>query len=111
MRRSRLYSAVSALVLGVALVASSLSGTAKAAPSCYTSWASPVSGDWRDASKWDNGVPTSTQDACITLAGTYTVTSHGDDVGSLTLSGSSATQTLSEVATSSNTYAVRTLAT
>src|SRR5579875_444488 len=47
------------------------------APTCTTSWASAVSGNWDDPAKWTNGVPTSSCAAKITVAGIYTVTISG----------------------------------
>lgn len=67
------------------------------APLVTKSWNSTISGNWGDATKWTpNGVPGSTDDAVITLAGTYTVTLNvSSQVASLTLGGTSGTQTLS----------------
>ena len=63
---------------------------------CSTSWASPASGDWNVAANWDNGVPTAASDACITAAGTYTVTKTAGalSVATLALGGASGAQTL-----------------
>ncbi len=65
---------------------------------CDDSWATGVSGTWSTAADWSTGkVPSSTQNACITASGTYTVTLNGgQSVGALTLGdgGSSGTQTL-----------------
>jgi hypothetical protein len=54
------------------------------------------SGSFADASHWSTGaVPTDEVNACITAAGTYTVTVTGNQyVENLTLGGSSGTQTL-----------------
>ncbi len=67
------------------------------APLVTKSWNSTASGNWGEATKWTpNGVPAATDDAVITLAGTYTVTLNvSSQVASLTLGGSSGTQTLS----------------
>ncbi|MFN7965043.1 MAG: hypothetical protein U0V87_05075 [Acidobacteriota bacterium] len=67
------------------------------APLVTKSWNSTASGNWGDATKWTpSGVPTATDDVVITLAGTYTVTLNvSSQVASLTLGGSSGTQTLS----------------
>jgi hypothetical protein len=81
-----------------------LAGPASATPrrgagpliTCQNSW-NGTSGAWSDASRWSAGhVPTSSEDACITAAGTYTVTASGADATahSLQLGGSSGTQTL-----------------
>src|ERR1019366_3215518 len=47
-----------------------------AAPACTDSWRAPVSGAWSDAGNWTNGIPGEGGPvaACITVAGTYTVT-------------------------------------
>ncbi|NBC17994.1 MAG: T9SS type A sorting domain-containing protein [Bacteroidetes bacterium] len=62
--------------------------------SCTTSWTNASGGDWNDAANWDNGVPGISDDACITLDGTYSVNMSGFSVNSLTLGGASGTQTL-----------------
>ena len=95
-------------VLGVALVtvaatlAIAVSGTgiARAAGTCTDSWKSAVNGDWSEASKWSTGkVPSSTAEACITVAGTYTVTAESSssslEVKSLTVGPESGAATLS----------------
>jgi hypothetical protein len=48
----------------------------QAAPACTDSWRAPVSGGWSDAADWTNGIPGEDGPvaACITVAGTYTVT-------------------------------------
>lgn len=82
---------------------------------CTDSWAAASSGSWGTASAWSAGrVPTSTDDVCITLPGTYTVTiapigsAAGQSVESLTLGATSGTQTLdvsgqSSISTSNET--------
>jgi hypothetical protein len=64
--------------------------------SCTRSWAGAASGSWSDPSMWSPaGVPTASDDVCITLDGTYTVTGTGSlSAASLTLGGASGTQTL-----------------
>ncbi|OZC02015.1 T9SS type A sorting domain-containing protein [Rubricoccus marinus] len=67
------------------------------AQTCTTSWTNAGSGDWNVPGNWDNGVPGPADDACVTLAGTYTVTNNAPpqiNVNSLTLGGASGTQTL-----------------
>ncbi len=74
------------------------------AQTCSTSWENPVDGDWGDADKWTDGVPTGSTsaggvDPCITVDGTYTVTVPSDyrvnvNLVTLTLGGASGTQTL-----------------
>lgn len=63
---------------------------------CDVSWASGVSGAWSDPTKWSTGsVPSSTQRACITAGGSYTVTlSAPAAVGALKLGAGSGAQTL-----------------
>src|SRR5262245_11022528 len=69
------------------------------ARSATVTWTSTSDGNWSTASNWNSGagpVPGSTDDAVITLAGTYTVILDVDaTVASLTLGGSSGNQTLS----------------
>lgn len=66
------------------------------ADSCSTYWVSET-GSWTDPSNWSNGVPSESCDAVITEPGTYTVTLPAGSqayAASLTLGGSSGTQTL-----------------
>src|SRR5439155_21556577 len=62
-------------------------------------WTNSSGGNWSTAANWNSGagpVPGPADDAVITLAGTYTVTLDVDaTLTSLTLGGSSDTQTLS----------------
>ena len=47
--------------------------------SCSDSWKDPVSGLWSTAADWSTGVvPTSTDNVCIKVAGTYKVTIDGN---------------------------------
>jgi hypothetical protein len=91
-----------------------VSGTSAAAPAstrpavsppivCTDSWKKAQSGDWDTAADWSTGsVPTSSDNACITKPGTYTVTLTGNGpAGTLTLGGSSGTQTLTVEANAS----------
>jgi len=60
-------------------------------------WKSAVSGSWNDATKWSLGhVPTSSEDATISMAGDYTVTANSGYIYSakLTVGGATGTQTL-----------------
>ena len=95
-------------VLGVALVtvAATLAiavagpGIARASGTCTDSWKSAVNGDWSEAAKWSTGaVPTSSDEVCITVAGTYTVTAESSSsslyVKSLTVEPASGGATLS----------------
>jgi hypothetical protein len=86
---------VSAWLAAAALAAMAFAAQSRAA-ACDVSWASAVSGNWTDATKWSTGiVPTSTQNVCITVSGTYTVKLTGPvTVASLTLGGGSNGQTL-----------------
>jgi hypothetical protein len=89
-----------AAVLALALWAPS----AAHASGCTNEWKSAVSGSWTTAANWSaNKVPGSEEEACITDNGTYTVTlsASSASVKSLTLGGSSGTQTLVEESSSS----------
>jgi hypothetical protein len=75
------------------------------AQACTKTWGSS-SGSWGEANDWSpHGVPTNTDDVCITTSGTYTVTlpAEGGQAKSLTLGGSSGTQTI-DVAGASYIY-------
>ncbi|MGH9867979.1 MAG: MopE-related protein [Candidatus Polarisedimenticolia bacterium] len=65
------------------------------------SWANPVSGNWGDAGNWSpEGVPTSADDVLITQDGDYTVTVNDTAAArSLTLGGTTGTQTLTVAST------------
>lgn len=82
----------------------------QASVTCTDSWLSATSGNWNTTTDWSTGlVPTSTDNACITVAGTYTVTvSDSETTGTLTLGGSSGTQTL-DIAGGAGTNAELTL--
>ena len=69
---------------------------------CSDSWKTAASGAWNTASNWSTGVaPTTMDNACITVAGTYTVTISGSaSAGTLTLGGTSGTQTVDVSGTS-----------
>jgi hypothetical protein len=86
-----------------------LAASAQAAQACTATWYGPggnssaaTTGSWETASNWSaDAVPGSTDDVCITLPGTYTVTlapetgvAGGDGVNSLTLGAASGSQTL-----------------
>jgi hypothetical protein len=89
--------------------------SARTQSGCTDSWAAASSGSWGTASAWSAGrVPTTTDNVCITLPGTYTVTiapigsAAGQSVASLTLGATSGTQTLdvsgeSSISTSNET--------
>jgi hypothetical protein len=83
----------------LALVALSIwTPSAARAQSCQDSWTNTAGGSWFEDSNWSNKAPpTSTEEACITANGSYTVTltSGGTvTVKSLTLGGESGTQSL-----------------
>jgi len=98
------------LALVCLLTLGALTASVASAQACTDSWKNPVSGSWGTAADWSTGeVPFTTDEVCITVPGTYTVTlapyfiSHehlpgaeqaGDKVKSLTLGGSSGAQTL-----------------
>jgi hypothetical protein len=72
------------------------------AQACTKTWGSS-SGSWGEANDWTpHGVPTNTDDVCVTASGTYTVTlpAEGGQAKSLTLGGSSGTQTIDVVGAS-----------
>ena len=81
-------------VLAVAFLGVS---AAAAQAACNKTWTGG-SGDWEEASHWTpaGGPPSSSESACITAAGTYTVQLHagGGNVASLTVGGSSGVQTV-----------------
>jgi hypothetical protein len=72
--------------------------TAAAAQACTETWTGDAGdGSWNSANNWSPAqVPGNTDAVCITAAGTYTVTlpASGANIASLTLGGSSGTQTL-----------------
>jgi hypothetical protein len=60
-------------VVTVLVFAALASASPAAAAQCDTSWNAAVSGDWNTSGNWTSGIPTSGINACITVAGTYTV--------------------------------------
>ena len=92
--------ATTGLAHGVASGTSSISATLGAVsggtiltvgqPACSKTWTTPEDGLWSDATKWTPaGVPTSSDDACITTDGSYTVTVAGaGDANHVTLGAS-----------------------
>ena len=70
--------------------------TGAPAPASDAFWVSAVNGNWNDGSKWSGGSPPGpTDNALITVSGTYTVTVDANaSVRSLTLGGSTGTQRL-----------------
>ncbi len=94
--RSSLALAAALSVIAFALIgAVLLSAPVAFAASCSDSWLNPASGSWTTATNWSTGVvPTSSDDVCIQVAGTYTVTLPASaSVDSLTLGDSSGTGT------------------
>src|ERR1019366_7831124 len=91
----RAAGALGATLLAVAVGLLALAGGARAA-GCTDNWTNTAGGAWSTATEWSEGtVPGLADVACITLAGTYTVTmSASASVGSLTLGAASGTQTL-----------------
>lgn len=71
--------ALALLAAGLALVAGLPAAPAAQGATCTISWAAPVDGLWGDASRWDppGAPPTYSDDVCITVDGTYTVTLEG----------------------------------
>ena len=71
--------------------------TVAGAAGCTKTWAAPVSGNWEDGANWSpTGVPTSSDDVCISVPGTYAVTGgYYESAGALTLGGRGANVTLS----------------
>jgi hypothetical protein len=76
-----------------------LAPAAAHASGCTDSWTNSAGGNWFTGSNWSKEAPPAAgEEACITLNGTYTVTmtqtSSTVSLGSLTVGGSSGTQTL-----------------
>ena len=90
-------------IIGAALLtgaAISILGAAPAhAAGCGDSWTNTAGGSWYEGDSWSTKAPPKEgEEACITAAGTYTVTMNGIadvTVKALALGGSSGTQTLS----------------
>jgi hypothetical protein len=62
------------LVAVAAAAAVALVGAPQAhAAACTTTWTNALGGRWTTASNWDNGVPDSSDVACVQLAGNYQV--------------------------------------
>jgi hypothetical protein len=96
-------SRVVALAMAVATIVglSVLAPSAAHAAGCSDSWTNTAGGSWFTGSNWSTGAPpTSTEEACITANGTYTVTMTQTSttgtvaVHSLMIGGESGTQTL-----------------
>ena len=66
------------------------------AQTCTTSWTNAAGGAWESDSNWSSGVPETGDVACLTLGGTYTVTTTAASraFAHLVLGGASGTQTL-----------------
>jgi hypothetical protein len=97
-----------AAIFAATAVAWLLAPTSALASGCTDSWARAASGSWFEAANWSTGkVPTSSDEVCITAAGTYTVsveptTTSGVSVTSLALGASSGTQSLTVASTSAS---------
>src|ERR1700722_11922617 len=104
-RRIRLFVGIFAGSVLLAVVASSAVAMPPLpmSPTCSIAWTGlGGDGNWNTAANWSPmAVPGSGDDVCITTPGTYTVTLSGSvaTVKSLTLGGSSGTQTLAVDAT------------
>jgi hypothetical protein len=92
-----------AIVLAMAIASifclSVLAPSSAHASGCSDSWTNTAGGSWFEGSNWSNSAPpTSGEEACITAAGTYTVTMTQESgtvsVKSLTVGGTSGKQTL-----------------
>jgi len=83
------------LILSLMLLLAPRDGVATAFV-CINSWLAVEDGAWTDATKWSSGTaPISTDDVCIDVAGTYTVTLNGNrSVNSVTLGNATGVQTL-----------------
>src|ERR1700747_1238849 len=84
------------LVLVLALLLLSMLGATSSAIACTKSWASAVDGNWSDGTKWlPAGSPSSGDDVCIVVNGTYTVTLNVDGAtNAFTLGGTGGIQRL-----------------
>lgn len=74
-----------------------LAASAVSAQACTKTWSSATSGSWGNAKLWTpSGVPTSTDDVCVTALGTYTVTlpPNGGVAKTLTVGGGSGEVTI-----------------
>jgi hypothetical protein len=83
-----------------------LAPTAARASGCEDSWTNTAGGSWFEGANWSKKAPpTSSEEACITEAGTYTVEmaqkSSTVTVKTLTIGGASGTQTLAVASTNS----------
>ncbi|MFQ6026620.1 MAG: beta strand repeat-containing protein [Dehalococcoidia bacterium] len=94
--KTRPLTATLTIILGMGLVWLLAGGSsAQAQFVCDNSWANALDGNWDNGSSWTSGVPISTDNVCIDLAGTYTVTVNGfKTVNSLTLGNATGVQTL-----------------
>jgi hypothetical protein len=100
MNRERAIGLAVAAAIALSLLAlATLAPTSAHASECGNSWTNTAGGSWFTAGNWSKGtVPTAEEDVCITAEGTYTVTmtqtSATVTVASLTIGGTSGTQTL-----------------
>lgn len=94
--RPRVLLAACAALAALALL--TMLGAAPARAAGCDTWLNTKGGSWTEGANWSTKAPpTSTEEACITEPGTYTVTDNGQNqkVAALTLGGTSGTQTLS----------------
>ena len=97
------------LVLVLALLVFAMFGATSSAIACTKSWASAVDGSWSDGTKWlPAGSPSSGDDVCIVVNGTYTVTLNVNGAtNAFTLGGTTGTQKLDLPGTTSMTFLPR----
>ncbi len=101
--RSSVVAIAATIALGVGL--SALAPASAYASGCTDTWTNTAGGSWFEGANWSTKAPpTSTEEACITEAGTYTVEMAQKStvtVKSLTIGGASGTQTLVVASTNS----------
>ncbi len=87
-----------ALLAAVAMAIATLAPPAAHAAGCTNSWKNASGGSWYTAANWSKEVvPSGSEEACITLSGSYSVTMTGGSgatVAALTVGGSSGSQLL-----------------
>jgi len=96
--RPRTIGAALAAIVAI-FILGAIGATSAHAAGCTDSWTNTAGGSWFEGANWSTKAPPKeSEEACITAAGTYTVTmaqnSEGVTVKSLTIGGASGTQTL-----------------